>query len=261
MAILTFNQQVRYFPGTVPCAGATVTVYDVDAGGNGDDVIYTGTTDSQGFFRGQSREWVDSNTARVPTGFGGFITQNVPDVLVLQVRVRKGNQDSGRMPYAVTPVGVPAPPIILPFGSPQSTLHVDGDLCNSTGDFFGKVMDKLANGQDLKIAIRGPESEIFDRLANVSPNDLLDYLDGLFPGIKVALNQSSNLADPVTIVAITGLVLACGAVTVGMIIAASVGTALILALLLGYCNVRFSQVPGNADNPLPGHEFTVEKCC
>lgn len=262
MAILTFNQQVRYFPGIVPCADATVTVYDVDAGGNGDDVIYTGTTDSEGFFRGQSREWVDTNTARVPIGFGRSISQAVPDVLVLQVRIRKNGQDTGRIPYAVNPAGVPAPPIILPFGSPQTTVHVDGVVMDTMADIFIKVVDDIrTDRQYWVLAIRGPEAEVFDRLVNLTSDELLDFLDGLFPGTKVVLTQHQNLTDPATILALVALVLAAGAATVGKIIAASVGTALNLAMLLGYCNITFSQVQGNADNPMPGYEFTVEKCC
>jgi hypothetical protein len=141
-------------------------------------------------------------------------------------------------------------------------MHVDGDLRDNMADFFRIVMDDLATDRQYWVlAIRGPEAEVFDHLVNLTPDELLEFLDGLFPGIKVALNQHQNLTDPATILALAALVLAAGAANVGKIIAASVGIALNLALLLGYCNITFSQVQGNADNPMPSYEFAVEKCC
>ena len=84
MAKLDIAAVVQY-ANLSPVPGATVNIIDLDRGGNGNDLILTATTDAQGKFRRQSKEWIDLNNVRIP--WGGKLS--TPDVLALQFRVEK----------------------------------------------------------------------------------------------------------------------------------------------------------------------------
>jgi predicted acylesterase/phospholipase RssA len=107
------------FVGTVapPCAGATVQVYDRDQGGNGDDLIWTGTTNANGEFSGTTSEWMDLNTVRI-----GFSSLPVPDVLLLKAVVTQQmfptgtNRQEFQFPQAVLPST--SSPLVVPWASP-----------------------------------------------------------------------------------------------------------------------------------------------
>lgn len=110
--------RVQYMPGPWgldrPAAGAQVEIIDLDA--NGDDRIWSGTTDTQGRFGGTSSNWQD--TIEVPVFNplrGTWDRKQLPDpgdVLLLRARVRLQGREHVVMPFANgTPV-----PIVLPWG-------------------------------------------------------------------------------------------------------------------------------------------------
>ncbi len=117
MSRLMLGGKVLYSDMQTPVVNARVQIYDLDRGGNGNDRIYEGRTNSNGEFSGLSQEWVDRNTIRINTPFGSFI-QEVPDVLALEFRVdADGRVHKG--PYfhigdnASVPIVMPiAPPVL-----------------------------------------------------------------------------------------------------------------------------------------------------
>ena len=150
MPTLTFNNRVVYFPGAIPCANAQVTIYDVDQGGNGTDKIFSGTTNSNGYFSGTSTNWQDTNTVRVPNPFGGpSSTMSIPDTLILMIQIKVDGKDTGQLPFTLPPAGVTAPPIILPFPPPTPSLTVNGQACSGGYDLQVKARAAFESGYPL----------------------------------------------------------------------------------------------------------------
>ncbi|MCX6267419.1 MAG: hypothetical protein NTW16_08700 [Bacteroidetes bacterium] len=82
MAQIRINTTVCYWPGcwglNVPMQGAQVQIIDTDMEiGGGDDIIFTGVTDSSGHVEGTSANWQDS--INVPLWVQDNIQQQVPD--------------------------------------------------------------------------------------------------------------------------------------------------------------------------------------
>jgi hypothetical protein len=74
----------------IPVQDARVQIIDLDEGGNGDDLLWEGLTDSQGCYSGVSAEWVDENMMKV-----GDIPIPTIDRPQFRVRVRQGDHDTG----------------------------------------------------------------------------------------------------------------------------------------------------------------------
>lgn len=133
MAALNIRGRVMCFPGTVPLRGATVEIIDVDKGGNGDDIIFTGTTDDNGYFQGTSNDWKDRNTEQVTTPWGSHDIE-IPDILMLMARIRKDTRDTGRIPFALALSSTPITaivPIVVPWScSVGRKPKVNGVECN-----------------------------------------------------------------------------------------------------------------------------------
>jgi arachidonate 15-lipoxygenase len=123
----------------VGVAGAAIRIIDEDKGGNGNDTIFVGTTDSQGNFDGMSSEWVDANNVTqrvwVPGRYEGLpprwvdghhenVTVPVPDLLSMRIII-KHEGDTKEYGYAQVPgralVITPwtAPPFTLPSNDPN----------------------------------------------------------------------------------------------------------------------------------------------
>ena len=62
---LNIRGRIMAFTGNEGLQYATDEVFDLDKGGNGDDEIFTGSTDANGYVQGQSSEWVDRNTVKI----------------------------------------------------------------------------------------------------------------------------------------------------------------------------------------------------
>ena len=121
-----------------PCAGASIEVYDLDQGGDGNNLIWSGRTDTNGNFAGTSADWQDNNSVRVTTelpghweGFppkwvpGGQITKDlpVPDVLLLKVIVSQqtpNGSKSQEFPFVQGAGPIPAVPLVVPWASPTT---------------------------------------------------------------------------------------------------------------------------------------------
>lgn len=108
-----------------PAVGATVEIFDVDTGGNGDDLIWSGQTDSNGAFSGTSSNWEDYNAIRILPGTPFSRDQQVPDLLLLKAVVSQ-NTPAGRQsqvfPFPQGLVPVATAPLILPWAAPVTPI-------------------------------------------------------------------------------------------------------------------------------------------
>jgi hypothetical protein len=95
MGSIKLGGVVAWKDGRSPVAGARVRIYDVDSGGNGNDLIFDQVVGEDGKFRGESTEWKDTNT--VPVAFGASMP--VPDALLLEFRVKLPDGRAHTGPY------------------------------------------------------------------------------------------------------------------------------------------------------------------
>jgi arachidonate 15-lipoxygenase len=126
---MQFNVRVMYrvVPplAPMPVVDAQVFVIDEDEGGNGNDLLFLGTTDQNGAVDGNV-EWVDANTVNqtvvVPGHFEGMpprwvpaqnrtVTAPVPDVMRLSLEIRyDGRTERHALPPPLGPVFVNSDP-------------------------------------------------------------------------------------------------------------------------------------------------------
>lgn len=125
MPKLKIGGQVLYSDMRTVAKNATVRVYDLDQGGNGNDEIFSGNTNNDGKFSGLSKDWLDKNTIKIPTPFG-TLNQEIPDTLLLEFRVNADGR-THKGPYFHT-VDYSSMPIVLPF--PPPTQERDETVTN-----------------------------------------------------------------------------------------------------------------------------------
>lgn len=126
---------------TPPCVRATVQVYDIDQGGNGNDLIWSGQTDVNGYFRGTGN-WKDYNAIKViiptppiwvPLPLPGHweqrppitVEQEIPDILLLKVVISQDTptgRQSKEFPFAQGVEPIPSSPLIVDWPSPNPPL-------------------------------------------------------------------------------------------------------------------------------------------
>ena len=131
MATLQLKGKVLHMPGSwgqaVPVSGASIKVIDIDKPGQGssDDVIWTGTTDSNGNFQGQSSEWQDRKKITIPGYFKGTPPKWIPphdewvpdltDIISLKAEITHGTHQVS-LPLMYINDGTPSPPLVVPWG-------------------------------------------------------------------------------------------------------------------------------------------------
>jgi hypothetical protein len=115
MTTLNIGGRVLYGDLVSPVKGARVRIYDVDTGGDGDDLIFDEIADFEGRFSGTSESWEDENTQRISTRLGN-IDLKVPDALLLHAQVDVDGQ-THKGAYVHLGDGKSAP-IVLPWGRP-----------------------------------------------------------------------------------------------------------------------------------------------
>jgi hypothetical protein len=258
MPTVKIRGQVRHFhPLGAPCQKAVVKVYDKDVGGGGDDLIFTGKTDANGVFKGRSKNWKDRNTMRVSTPLG-TVTQEVPDVLLLQVKVQQGSKKVGPFPYIQVPDGLPMSVVPVPWGPPNAYLaKVNGKKCKDGFQLQKAARAAFESGTPkVRIQLVGPEAVLFLPLTG-SMTQLKKKVEAVLPGAKHMLYVNPTGAEELLAIAV--VILALGAAFSVGILATAVAFSLILALVLGYKSIRVVATPGTQAQPLPRIEFVVEK--
>ncbi len=258
MASLNIRGRVMAFPGNEGLQHATVEVIDVDSGGNGNDIIFSGTTDENGYFSGTSSDWVDANTVRIPKPFPfhGSVDVPTPDVLVLKIRVRKGAWDSGDLPFLNPPPGAPVAPIIVNCVNARRKPQVNGQDCSDGYELQKKAREALERGDhEVVISLYGPDATPFTPFGGHELGKLQSLASVRLPGLKDMLYTNPIVADDLLAIAL--IILCIGAAYSVSVIATAVAFALILALVLGYRKI-WVDVSTGADGTVKV-DFHVEK--
>lgn len=238
MPTLNIRGRVMCFPGTLPLQSASIEIFDVDEGGNGDDIIFTGTTDSNGYFQGTSKDWVDRNTVRRKVG-PIWVNVDVPDAPIFMVRIRQGSNDTGRIPFPQPPVGsAPIIPIIVPWSCiGLRKPKVNGVECNDGYDLQVKARAAFERREPIvHITLYGPDAMAFIPFAGKNLDELKILMGARLPGAPSMLYSNPVVADDLAYIAI--ILLCAGAAYSISTIATAVSIALVLALILGYKHVK-----------------------
>lgn len=217
----------------VPVAGATVQIYDIDKGGDGNDLLWQGTTNASGDFVGESREWIDTNTVSIQPPFGPSITQHVPDVLSLVAKIRQGSREA-TIPFAFLGNNVVSP-IIVPWAHvPAVVGKVNGVACSTPQELQTRAKAAIDAGTSpIRVEVFGPDA--------VALNPLAQPADQLRAWVRQRVDPRNSLmgawgGDDVAIVLVG---VACVIIAAaGLVIAAAVGAALIYAIYKGYKSVE-----------------------
>ena len=171
MGKVQLSGRVQHIPGSwgvsVPVRGASIEVIDIDPGGS-DDVIWTGSTDTEGKFSGTSKEWQDTKTFSVwvqdslipPRGH--WENKTVPDptdLLLLKVRVKQAGRTHEAFPFlnsSPVPVVVPwGPPTILTRDS-RALVIVNNTVDLGRADLKALYQFLETSGDAVARAILGP---------------------------------------------------------------------------------------------------------
>jgi hypothetical protein len=146
MARMQIRGAVLYAPGAwgpaVPVSGAAVEIVDIDEGGNGDDVVFTGTTDGEGVYQGETEEWVDPNKKKLRI-FRSEMEMSVPDVLLLKARVSDGPHVQEFAPLTMTGSNVN---LLIVNWSPYPIGRVNGQECRSASEIQDRAMEAIQAG-------------------------------------------------------------------------------------------------------------------
>jgi hypothetical protein len=180
------------------------------------------------------------------------------------IRIKVDGQDTGKLPLVLPPGGLPAPPIILPFAYPppsEPAVMVNGQACTDAFDLQVKARAAFESGMPtVKITLRGPEASVFLPLAD-DLDQLKPLVDNLLPGAADMLYQNPIGADE--LFAIAAIIVAIGVAGAAGTFATGVAFALVLGLVLGYCQIDTAMLPGGIGTngiSVPGIEFSVKKC-
>lgn len=224
----------------VPVSGADIRIYDIDAPGRGDDLIWEGRTNAQGQFSGTSANWQDS--VKVMTPFGPKTVADASDILLLKMEVKQG-------PNAVTisPFVTNAPvPVVVPWPQPAGAILLavvnDKVVTGAKPDMLYEHVKDLAESDAprIRIVCTGDWAKPLEPLlaANTAPAARALVLSRLgLPADSLVLRQ--NPADWV-IVACCAIICLAVVATAVVAVVGILATAVTLAVLLGYRKVKTS---------------------
>ncbi len=174
MSAINISGKVCHAPypqgANVPCANAVVQVFDIDAPGRGDDLIWTGTTNSNGLFSGQSSEWQDMVNLRywTPRGWRDRDVPDVTDILSLKVRVTQGAQSKEFFPFvnqSPIPLFVPwRPPPPVPVQK-RSLVVVNCVVGRGPGEYKWLYQFLQTSGQSVASQLLGG---VYGRISHVN---------------------------------------------------------------------------------------------
>jgi hypothetical protein len=203
-----------------PVQGAAIEIIDLDQGGNGNDIIMSDVTSVEGKFRKETIDWNDTNNVRVPWG-----TQSIPDLMVLQFKVRKdGNVHEGPFVHVGDWVSVP---ILTPWLPNTPAATVNGVACESPDEAIAAIKREIGQGRPITIRVYDPVA--------AKALEILGRAEDTKSMVVDKLGISTRAIEPVSgtaliILAIAALVVAVGA---GVVLGA-IGVGLIMAISEGY---------------------------
>ncbi|NUQ51342.1 MAG: hypothetical protein HUU19_01440 [Phycisphaerales bacterium] len=233
--------RIVHVPGpwgaSVPVRGLTVKAYDIDAG-DPDDLIWQGTTDSNGDFGGQSSEWKDRIRIPRPFPLPPAMVENPTDLLLLRLEISDG---STTIPY--TPFLSNSPiPVVWPV-PPAPCVLVNGEVCNSPVDVKQKVIARTQQRSGITIELSGPVAAYLWSI-RLRGTELKQALEAARPDLTGFINPWG--ADDVAAL-VVAIAILCFAVGVSTFVVC-VGIAIIIMVAKNY---RFDDISFEG-NPATG---------
>lgn len=175
-------------PNGEPAKNVQVKVFDLDHvnGQPKDQEIFSGVTDDDGNFAGQSKDWqkkIKTKRQLMPwePGFPGEVTESnydLSDILVMKARVSKGSKTQDIFPF----ISHAPAPIVVPWSDPASVRSSAGDRgrrsergdSGSAVDLGEFVEGIMMRAEDVTFAVVDGISQIFSGkpIARVGDTDI-----------------------------------------------------------------------------------------
>lgn len=238
MSNLNIIGSVIYPPGrwglALPVTDATVTVFDRDLPGRTDDLILSGTTNSEGKFSGSAAEWRDR--------LAGLPDPSDAPMFSVVVEDRHGHRFSAPALPAPALFGkVALPPVVVPW-FPGDPVTVNGKICDTPVAVIEEVARLLVSaepGFELVVPkLAAPELTALHESRTSRSAWIAEHLPGFGDAIaaldRAAQSDARSDGGVSAIVALGVMALLVLVGTAMLTLAASVGIALILGLILGY---------------------------
>ncbi|MEM8712883.1 MAG: hypothetical protein AAGG01_18180 [Planctomycetota bacterium] len=268
MAKLKIKARIFYPPGpwglNKPVEGAKVTIHDLDV--NGEDKIFTDTSDQNGRIRGTSKDWQDKTRIRywhVRPGFppvGEWRHKSVPDptdVMALTIEVKAdGKTMTVPFPFVGDNVEVP---IVVTWGYLGGRNLGHGRINGSSHTDFQSLVDAatqtIDDGDPLELTLYGSWSESVKPLLDTLQTPPLELMQNLFPGTASGsvIVAVGGLTVTLTAAQIVAIILSVGGVilmTGAAVFVTALGIAVVYAISRGYCNIEAGQ--DTVQDPLSG---------
>lgn len=224
----------------VPVRDAEIRIFDIDAPGRGDDLIWQGRTNAEGRFSGASANWQDS--VKVMTPLGPRTIADASDILLLRMEVKQGGQA-----VTISPFMTNAPvPVVVPWPQPVENLLLavvnDKVVTGAKPDMLYEHVKDLAEADvpRIRIVCHGDWARPLEPLlaANTAPAARALVLSRLgLPADSLLLRQ--NPAEW-AIVACCAIICLCVVATAVVAVVGILATAVVLSVLLGYRKVKTS---------------------
>lgn len=232
MSILKIGGQI-FGVDTKPITNAKIKIIDTDMGSSS-DVIFRGTTDSEGKFRGDSSNWEDNNWINGP-----FNTRvPMPDILSLEFDVEKAGK-THKGPY-LHMNNYRSAPIICPWSNPDTLFAKVNDVfCYSAESTKAEMSRLLDNNDSITLHIFDPAVRAAYAPLTGSRNAQAAFISSAI-GIDDAVVLAAGASALLILLGIAAVIVAVGYVEG---VKAS-GEAMLLAVDKGCNNTTFENSTG-----------------
>jgi hypothetical protein len=284
MGNLDVRGTVVYMPGTWgPALGvgnATVELIDVDLPGKGDDLIFTGQANSQGYFAGTTSEWHDTAERWVLVTDSVFPPRahfekrsepDVTDVLALKARITEHRADGDRRAELIFPFlgnGAPAPVLMVPWGPPPrppvEVISINGQGFADPGLAVAHVKAIADSHQRITIAVRDAAlRDALSSLAGASRDQLIALMRQRLNLPALPLNGVTGADDVILALAVLATAIAAG-LAINIIATATAVFVIVLAFAIVYAlyqgykhfHIALKNNPNTGQNEL---EVTIDQ--
>lgn len=252
MGSLSIKGKIFHPPGlwglNKPVAGASIKIEDLDLPGRQNDVIWQGSTDSNGNFQGTTSDWQDRITVTPATHFTPAITIADPtDIMLLQITISQNTPTGTKQitaPFVWLGNNLPSPPMLVTWGPPDAVVKINGHECYTRQDIESNTTTAINSGSPLTIQVYGPDALLLqpltlptDQLRNWIKQRYSGSVNGLLDGIPFPTPPDWAVGVFVILVGVGILCLAIGA----SVILVCLGIAVIYAVSQHYKNISVHQ--------------------
>ncbi len=211
-----------------PVANAKIAIIDEDIGAT-NDVILTKITDSDGKFKGVSKEWNDGNFINTPLG-----TRQISDTLQLIFQVSKGEKShQGSFVHVADHLSAP---IICPWLDPKVLIaKVNNTPCYTDQEFKSELQKGLSSGKNVTIRIYDPAIQTAFAPMVGNPTSRKAFAENISANIVEGVPVPTP-PDIFFVLLGVAIIIVASAALIGVAI---LGSAVLLAITLGYSQIGF----------------------